>query len=349
MDQWLKTGSVRKRKLTETTNEVPCTSFDTDWTNNTTPQQDALALQKSVQDRRHKGDNMSKVQTWVSHELEVLVSTVAAERSLEELVEDRAIINSQLNQLKQQVQSGNLSKDELAGIKEEMKQLGEDLDLRSAQIADLQQKIDDSDQENKTKTRWDTLQSMGEAKIALVYLFDVAAEVKRDVASKTHKLAEIEEALKRAEEKLAQDELELREVMSNHKEEIHRLEKEHQNKLFLLLRQLNGSGAGGDTALLERIKILEAELEHMEELQRLLEEQRTEVDKLRDLLDQRTAELEQMKQTTPNKNNKLKNKAKSAGKTLSPERVWVGNKSSLLFQQVLLAQSLLETVIFFVL
>nr|CAD7197667.1 unnamed protein product [Timema douglasi] len=35
----LKTGSVRKRKLTETSNEVPCTSFDTDWTNNTTPQQ----------------------------------------------------------------------------------------------------------------------------------------------------------------------------------------------------------------------------------------------------------------------------------------------------------------------
>ncbi|CAG2058722.1 unnamed protein product [Timema podura] len=30
MDQWLKTGSVRK--LTETPNEVPCTSSDTDWT-----------------------------------------------------------------------------------------------------------------------------------------------------------------------------------------------------------------------------------------------------------------------------------------------------------------------------
>nr|CAD7402411.1 unnamed protein product [Timema poppensis] len=34
-----KNGSVWKRKLTETPNEVPCTSFDTDWTNNTTPQQ----------------------------------------------------------------------------------------------------------------------------------------------------------------------------------------------------------------------------------------------------------------------------------------------------------------------
>nr|CAD7428338.1 unnamed protein product [Timema monikensis] len=39
MDQWLKTGSVRKRKLTETPNEVTCTSFGTDWTNNMTPQQ----------------------------------------------------------------------------------------------------------------------------------------------------------------------------------------------------------------------------------------------------------------------------------------------------------------------
>nr|CAD7568542.1 unnamed protein product [Timema californicum] len=87
------------------------------------------------------------------------------------------------------------------------------------------------------------------------------------------------------------------------KEEIHRLEKEHQNKL-------NGSGAGGDTAFLERIKILEAKLEHMEELQRLLEEQRTEVDKLRDLLKQRTAELEQVKHITPNQNNKFKNKTK---------------------------------------
>ncbi|CAG2066174.1 unnamed protein product, partial [Timema podura] len=81
-------------------------------------------------------------------------------------------------------------------------------------------------------------------------------------------------------------------------------------QLFLLLRQLNGSGAGGDTALLERIKILEAELEHMEELQRLLEDQRSEVDKLRNLLDQRTAELEKIKQITPTKNKTFKNKAK---------------------------------------
>uniref|UniRef100_A0A7R8VAM3 NADH dehydrogenase [ubiquinone] 1 alpha subcomplex subunit 5 n=4 Tax=Timema TaxID=61471 RepID=A0A7R8VAM3_TIMDO len=39
MDRWLKPASVRKCKLTETLSELPCTSSDTDWTNNTPPQQ----------------------------------------------------------------------------------------------------------------------------------------------------------------------------------------------------------------------------------------------------------------------------------------------------------------------
>lgn len=48
MDQWLKTGSVRKRKLTETSNEEQCPSSDTDLTNDATHQQ-AVPEQLSVQ------------------------------------------------------------------------------------------------------------------------------------------------------------------------------------------------------------------------------------------------------------------------------------------------------------
>nr|CAD7260344.1 unnamed protein product [Timema shepardi] len=43
---WLKAGSVWKRKLTKTPNEVPCTSFDTDWTNIMTPQQPPIPTNK---------------------------------------------------------------------------------------------------------------------------------------------------------------------------------------------------------------------------------------------------------------------------------------------------------------
>ncbi|PSN37841.1 hypothetical protein C0J52_20781 [Blattella germanica] len=50
----------------------------------------------------------------------------------------------------------------------------------------------DSDQENKAKTRWDTVQSMAEAKSALKHLFDLVADMKRNVLSKEAKCEELE-------------------------------------------------------------------------------------------------------------------------------------------------------------
>jgi len=63
--------------------------------------QDALAVQKSVQERRlQQPGTTAKIQLWIDQELEVLVSTVDAERTLEQLLEDRAMLHRQLDQLK---------------------------------------------------------------------------------------------------------------------------------------------------------------------------------------------------------------------------------------------------------
>lgn len=63
--------------------------------------QDALAVQKSAQERRlQQHGTAGKVQLWIDQELEVLVSTIDAERTLEQLLEDRAILHGQLDQLK---------------------------------------------------------------------------------------------------------------------------------------------------------------------------------------------------------------------------------------------------------
>jgi kinesin family protein 4/21/27 len=65
---------------------------------------DALAVQKSAQDRRlQQHGTATKVQLWIDQELEVLVSITEAERALEQLLEDRAI-HGQLDQLKTQMQ-----------------------------------------------------------------------------------------------------------------------------------------------------------------------------------------------------------------------------------------------------
>jgi kinesin family protein 4/21/27 len=58
-------------------------------------------VQKSVQERRlQQHGTAAKVQLWIDQELEVLLSTIDAERTLEQLLEDRAMLHEQLDQLK---------------------------------------------------------------------------------------------------------------------------------------------------------------------------------------------------------------------------------------------------------
>lgn len=69
------------------------------------------------------------------------MSTIDAERTLEQLLEDRALLNKQLSNLRNNADIADTPEGA-----ENIRQLTDDIELRSAQIADLQQKIIDSDQ-----------------------------------------------------------------------------------------------------------------------------------------------------------------------------------------------------------
>lgn len=45
--------------------------------------------------------------------------------------------------------------------------------------------------ENKAKTRWDTIQSMADAKCALKHVFELASGMKRDASNKESKYEEL--------------------------------------------------------------------------------------------------------------------------------------------------------------
>lgn len=72
----------------------------------------------------------------MAQELEVLMATVEADYSLEKLMQDRGSLIRQLKQFKE-----NSDPDE-----EELMTITEFIELRNAQIADLQQKILESNQ-----------------------------------------------------------------------------------------------------------------------------------------------------------------------------------------------------------
>lgn len=96
---------------------------------------DALALRKNVQDQKNSG-KVERLGHWLQEELEICVSTVHARSTLDNLMEDRATLQNQLDQL-QAAEDADPA---------EIKQIERDIELRSVQIQELQQKVLDSDE-----------------------------------------------------------------------------------------------------------------------------------------------------------------------------------------------------------
>lgn len=91
---------------------------------------------KAMQRQERKANSKDEIKTWIAQEFEVLTATIEADYSLEKLMQDRASLVHQLEELKK---NDNSNEEELATITEFIQ-------LRNAQIADLQQKILESDQ-----------------------------------------------------------------------------------------------------------------------------------------------------------------------------------------------------------
>lgn len=117
---------------------------------------------KSVLAQRNKtnSNRADVIQTWIDHELELIFSTVDAQISLKGLMSDRAMLFERLGNLKATVQK--TPKMEL-----DIKALSEDLEIRNAQISDMQQKVMSMDVEAKLKSLPESMNSMAELKIVL--------------------------------------------------------------------------------------------------------------------------------------------------------------------------------------
>lgn len=117
---------------------------------------------KSVLAQRNKtnSNRADVIQTWLDHELELIFSTVDAQISLKGLMADRAMLFERLGNLKATVQK-------TPKIELDIKALMEDLDIRNAQISDMQQKVLSMDVDAKVKALPDNLNSMAELKIGL--------------------------------------------------------------------------------------------------------------------------------------------------------------------------------------
>ncbi|XP_042604201.1 kinesin family member 4 isoform X1 [Cyprinus carpio] len=253
---------------------------------------------KEVQNRGTEGVS-SRIKNWLLNEVEVLVSTEEARRHLQDLLEDRKMLAEEISQLRQQMEAGErpvakvrrrtLTISELEGqgeleasISKQVESLETEMGLRSAQIADLQQKVLDADNEGRIKQRWDSITTIVEAKSALKILM---AEV---VASKAAN-AKLESELKQEKanvldmQKILCDERKLMSAIDmEHQSQLVEMEQRHQEKVLYLLGQLQNKPVAQ-----EKLKEQEEEVSKREhELMQRLKFQDEEIEKLRELNDQ---------------------------------------------------------------
>lgn len=198
------------------------------------------ALRKRTNNGAHKEE---QIQAWVDHEIEVIYSVVDAKHSLQQLIDDRAQMNGRLIKLRQRSKSdGTLTED----VKQQMAQLSEEIEMRNVQIAEMQERISDTNLEQKINIVTDGLSSMPEARMAVRYLFGSLSDLRVEFDNTAARLQDMriegEELAVRRRAEAANDERQLHELRSqcaHLRDEKLAVERSYEDKVALLLSEFS--------------------------------------------------------------------------------------------------------------
>ncbi|XP_030789934.1 chromosome-associated kinesin KIF4A [Rhinopithecus roxellana] len=261
---------------------------------------DALQKQREVADKRKETQNRgmegtaARVKNWLGNEIEVMVSTEEAKRHLNDLLEDRKILAQDVAQLKEKKESGEnpppklrrrtFSLTEVRGqvsesedsITKQIESLETEMEFRSAQIADLQQKLLDAESEDRPKQRWENIATILEAKCALKYLIGELVSSKIQVSKLESSLKHSKTSCADMQKMLFEERNHFAEIETELQAELVRMEQQHQEKVLYLLsqlqqsqmaeKQLEESVSEKEQQLLSTLKCQDEELEKMREV-----------------------------------------------------------------------------------
>ncbi|XP_014279006.1 chromosome-associated kinesin KIF4A isoform X2 [Halyomorpha halys] len=233
----------------------------------------ALERQKSARERKNKGPASEKIKERLTEELELLESEYQAQKSLETLMQDRAALSKELAVIKESLEDDGVSEAEKVKLRIDAKQVENELDLRSVEISDLQQKLLDIQQDDQNKHYWEVLQSMADAKFALKYLFNLASERVKENLNYASALAELKEQQSETDLQLCEYRTKLENLESYHKKALERMEKECEEKVYLFMKLASENmEKTQEGPLSEKFRIQTQELEKLEQLRKRIEE-----------------------------------------------------------------------------
>lgn len=176
----------------------------------------------TLKDGNATASKMDQLIAFLEREYEVMTSLMDAEISLEQLLEDRGIINVRIEELNRS------KKDSDHSVENELSNLREELEMRNAQIADMQQKIYATDLETYVSSVGDNIHSMIEARAAMKHLWKILLDMRRD---KIHSIEELKTQLSSSEEKCT----ELSKIIKSLELTHQKIIQEYEEKIDLVL------------------------------------------------------------------------------------------------------------------
>lgn len=129
-------------------------------------------------------------------------------------------------------------------ITKQINSLETEMEPRSAQIADLQQKLLDAESEDRSKRHWENIADILEAKCALKYLVGELVSSKLWVSKLESNLKQSQATYSQMQGMLFEERNHLVMVETELKAELFKVEQKHQEKLLYLLSQMHQSQTG---------------------------------------------------------------------------------------------------------
>lgn len=205
--------------------------------------QDAMDRNKKVQAARttnvRSAEKLDVIQTYIDHELMVLMSTIDAKIAMQSLMNDRGLLTERLMNLKSTVNKNE-------AIENEIKQLEEDLEMRNTQITDIRQKVMQTDLEAKMKSIPENFSSVAEFKVAMSYVLRAVLDGREDFTNAKTKAEDLKLAYETNEERIEQ----MNDELSKEREEFQRmkneLEADFETKLAFMCQLNNAVQVNGD-------------------------------------------------------------------------------------------------------
>ncbi|XP_063157696.1 chromosome-associated kinesin KIF4A isoform X2 [Candoia aspera] len=251
-------------------------------------QQEAAAKRKENQNRGFEGA-ASRVKNWLVNEVEVLVSIEEARRHLDDLLDDRKTLAKEIALLKEKQETGeNLPSkykrrtfsykavEANHSIGKQIESLETEMELRSAQIADLQQKLLDAETGDRAKQRWDSIATIPEAKCAIKYLIGELVSSKVEDGKLESRLQQSKTTCADVHKMLLEERKAAADAEAKLERQLVQMEQDHQEKILYLLGQiqhkkeaekrLETSMSEREQHLLERLKFQDEELGKMKEV-----------------------------------------------------------------------------------